>query len=185
MQDQADITGLLLAWRSGDSQASERLFTLVYEELHRIASQYMGREDSGHTLDTTGLVHEAYLRLVDQTRVEWVDRSHFFAVASQAMRRILVDHARRYRSVKRGAAPTRISLTDAMLVAEHRADTLLALDQALMELAALDNRLSRVVECRFFGGLSEAETAEALGMTVRTVRRDWSKAKGWLHRALQ
>lgn len=180
-----DITGLIQAWRAGDDRASERLFALVYDELRRIARQYMGRESAGHTLDTTALVHEAYLRLADQSRIEWTDRSHFFAIASQAMRRILVDHARRYRSAKRGAAPVRVSLTDGMLVAEQRADTVLALDQALTQLAAVDLRLSRLVECRFFGGLSEAETARVLGVTVRTVRRDWSKAKGWLHRVLQ
>ncbi len=185
MQGDADITGLLLAWRAGDAGAPDRLFPLVYDELRRIAHQQLGRERSGHTLDTTALVHEAYLKLVDQTRVEWADRSHFFAVASQAMRRILVDYARRYRTEKRGGAPRRVSLTDAMLVAEQRADTLLALDEALRELAGLDKRLSQVVECRFFGGLTEEETAEALGITARTVRRDWTKAKGWLHRALR
>jgi RNA polymerase sigma factor (TIGR02999 family) len=183
--DDADITGLLLAWRSGEAGASDRLFGQVYDELRRIAHLQLNREASGHTLDTTALVHEAYLRLVDQTRVEWADRCHFFAVASQAMRRILVDHARRFRAEKRGAAPSRVSLTDALLVAEQRADTLLALDEALDRLAELDERLSRVVECRFFGGLTEAETATILGLTARSVRRDWTKAKGWLHRALQ
>jgi len=184
-QGDGEITGLLLAWRAGDAGALDRLFPLVYDQLRRIAHQHLGRERPGHTLDTTALVHEAYLKLVDQTRVEWADRSHFFAVASQAMRRILVDYARRYRSEKRGGAPRRVSLTDAMLVAEQRADTLLAVDEALNRLAILDDRLSRVVEFRFFGGLSEAETAQVLGVTARTVRRDWAKAKGWLHRALR
>jgi RNA polymerase sigma factor (TIGR02999 family) len=185
MDGDADITGLLLAWRAGDTEVFGRLYPLVYDELHRIAHSQLGREPPGHTLDTTSLVHEAYLRLVDQTRVQWTDRSHFFAVASQAMRRILVDYARRFRAQKRGGAPRRVGLNDAMLVAEERADTLLALDEALRELAGLDERLSQVVECRFFGGLTEEETAEVLGVTARTVRRDWTKAKGWLHQALR
>jgi RNA polymerase sigma factor (TIGR02999 family) len=174
MDGDADITGLLLAWRAGDTEVFGRLYPLVYDELHRIAHSQLGREPPGHTLDTTSLVHEAYLRLVDQTRVQWTDRSHFFAVARQAMR-----------AQKRGGAPRRVGLNDAMLVAEERADTLLALDEALRELAGLDERLSQVVECRFFGGLTEEETAEVLGVTARTVRRDWTKAKGWLHQALR
>jgi RNA polymerase sigma factor (TIGR02999 family) len=185
MDRNADITTQLLAWRAGDRSAQESLFPLVYEELRRIAHRHLARERLGHTLDTTSLVHEAYLKLVDQTRADWTDRSHFFAVASNAMRRILVDYARRYRADKRGGAPRRVSLTDAMLVAEQRADTLLAVDEALTELAQIDGRLSRVVECRFFAGLTEEETAEVLGVTARTVRRDWTKAKGWLHRTLE
>lgn len=185
MDHDADITTQLLAWRAGEPAAVERLFPLVYDELRRIAHRQIGREHAGHTLDTTGLVHEAYLKLVDQTRAQWTDRSHFFAVAATAMRRILVDYARRYRTDKRGAEPRRVSLTDDMLVAEERADTLLAVDEALTELARIDERLSRVVECRFFAGLTEDETAEVLGVTARTVRRDWTKAKGWLHRTLE
>ena len=185
MDQDADITAQLVAWRSGEPAAREKLFPLVYEELRRIAHRQLGRERSGHTLDTTALVHEAYLKLVDQTRAEWADRSHFFAVAATAMRRILVDYARSYRTDKRGGAPRRVSLTDSMLVAEERADTLLAVDDALVELARIDERLSRVVECRFFAGLTEDETAEVLGVTARTVRRDWTKAKGWLHRTLE
>lgn len=179
------VTGLLLAWRAGKPDASNKLFPLVYDELRRIAHGQLGRERDGHTLDTSALVHEAYLKLVDQTRVHWVDRSHFLAVATQAMRRILVDYARRYSSDKRGNAPRQVSLTDATLVVEERADLLLALDEALIALAKVDERLSRVVECRFFGGLTEDETAEVLGITARTVRRDWTKAKGWLHQVLQ
>jgi RNA polymerase sigma factor (TIGR02999 family) len=185
MSGNSDITALLLAWRSGESSASERLFSVVYDELHRIAQRQMGGERDNHTLDTTALVHEAYLKLVDQKRAEWVDRSHFFAVAAGAMRRILVDHARRYQSGKRGAAPRRITLADDMLVADERADTMLALDEALTELARIDERLGRVVELRFFAGLTENETAEILGVAPRTIRRDWIKAKGWLHRTLQ
>ena len=184
MDGDVDITGLLLAWRAGEQQAFDRLFPLVYDELRAIAARQLGREQHGHTLDTTALVHEAYFRLVDQTRVVWSDRSHFYAIASQAMHRILVDYARRYRAAKRGGAPARVELGETELAAESRADTLIALDEALDRLAALDVRLSRVVECRFFGGLTEEETAEALGVTARTVRRDWTKAKGWLHHAL-
>jgi len=182
LRDDADVTGLLLAWRAGEPSADERLFPLVYDELRRIARGQLARERAGHTLDTTALVHEAYFKLVDQTRVVWTDRGHFFAIAAQAMRRILVDYARRYR---RGATSRQVSLSNGMLVAEEQADTLLAVDQALSALAAVDERLSRVVECRFFAGLTEEETAEALGITDRTVRRDWTKAKGWLYRRLQ
>lgn len=183
--EDSTVTGLLLAWRAGKPDASNQLFPLVYDELRRIAHGQLGRERDGHTLDTSALVHEAYLKLVDQTRVQWVDRSHFLAVATQAMRRILVDYARRYSSDKRGNTPRQVSLTDATLVVEERADLLLALDEALITLAKVDERLSRVVECRFFGGLTEEETAAVLGITARTVRRDWIKAKGWLHQVLQ
>ena len=185
MDRDADITTQLLAWRAGEPSARENLFPLVYDELRRIAHRQLAGERAGHTLDTTALVHEAYLKLVDQTRADWTDRTHFYAVAANAMRRILVDYARRYRTDKRGGAPLRVSLTDGMLVAEQRADTLLAVDDALTELARIDERLSRVVECRFFAGLTEQETAEVLGVTARTVRRDWTKAKGWLHRTLE
>jgi RNA polymerase sigma factor (TIGR02999 family) len=184
MRRDVDITTQLQAWGAGEPAAHERLFPLVYGELRRIAHRQLRHERSGHTLDTTALVHEAYLRLAGQASAEWADRSHFFAVAANAMRRILVDYARRYRTEKRGGAPQQVSLTDTMLVAEARADTLLAVDEALTELARIDPRLSRVVECRFFAGLTEDETAEILGVTARTVRRDWTKAKGWLHRTL-
>lgn len=185
MQEGSDITSQLLALRDGESAAMERLMPLVYDGMRRIAHRQMAGERSGHTLDTTGLVHEAYLRLVDQTRAQFSDRTHFFSVASNVMRRILVDYARRYHTDKRGSAPRRVSLTDDMLIADERADTLIAIDEALVELAQIDARLSRVVECRFFAGLTEDETAEALGVTARTVRRDWTKAKGWLHRKLE
>lgn len=182
--DDATITSTLLDCRAGDPDALDRLFPLVYDDLRRIAHGQLMRERTEHTLGTTGLVHEAYFRLVDQTRVQWADRSHFFAAAAQAMRRILVDYARRYRAAKRGGGRERVTLSDAMVMAEQRSDTLLALDEALTRLERVDARLSRVVECRFFGGLTEEETAEVLGVTARTVRRDWVKAKGWLHRAL-
>jgi RNA polymerase sigma factor (TIGR02999 family) len=185
MNEPADITAHLQAWSAGEATAREALFPLVYEELRRIARRQLRNERIGHTLDTTALVHEAYLKLIDQTRADFTDRSHFFAVASNAMRRILVDYARRYLADKRGGAPRRVSLSDDMLVAEERADTLLAVDEALNELARIDPRLSRVVECRFFGGLTDEETAEILGVTSRTVRRDWTKAKAWLHKMLE
>jgi RNA polymerase sigma factor (TIGR02999 family) len=178
-----DITALLLAWRGGDQTAFDRLFPAVYEELRAIAHRQLGGERPDHTLGTTGLVHEAYLKLVDQTRAQWEDRAHFFAVAASAMRRILVGYARRHRAAKRRGK--HVSLDDATLVAHERADTLVALDEVLTRLTDVDERLARVVECRFFGGLTEEETAEALGVTARTVRRDWVKAKAWLHQALQ
>lgn len=179
------MTGLLLAWRGGEAEVSDQLFHLVYNELSVIAHRQLGRERADHTLDTSALVHETYLRLVDQTRVQWADRGHFYAVATLAMRRILVDYARQYRTHKRGGDCVHVSLDDATLIADARADLLLNVDEALTELARLDERLSKVVECRFFGGLTEEETAEVLGVTARTVRRDWIKAKGWLQGVLQ
>ena len=146
MRDDSEITALLLAWRAGDSAAYDRLFPVVYDELHRIAHRQRAGERTEHTLNTTALVHEAYLKLIDQTRVVWSDRAHFFAVAAAAMRRILVDHARRYHAAKRGAAPQRVSLSDDLQAPEERAETLVALDEALNELAHIDARLSRVVE---------------------------------------
>src|SRR5262245_1562720 len=184
MDRDEDITLLLLKWRAGDDAAHERVFPLVYDELQRIAHRHMTRERQGHTLDTTTLVHEAYLKLAGQ-RATWNDRVHFYSIAAEAMRRVLVDCARRYRATKRGSSPERISLTDDMLVADARAETLLALDAALIQLAGIDDRLSRVVECRFVGGRTEQETAKALGVTARTVRRDWLKAKGWLRQTLE
>ena len=168
----------------------DRLTPLVYEQLRRIAHRQLRAEPVGHTLSTTALVHEAYLKLVDQTRAEWQDRSHFFAVASCAMRRILVDYARRYRAARRGGgddgAPVRpISLDNTEIPAAERADALVALDEALERLGRLDERQARVVECRFFGGLSEAETAAALGISQRTVAREWVTARGWLYQELQ
>jgi RNA polymerase sigma factor (TIGR02999 family) len=167
--------------RTGERESLDRLFPLVYEELRRIAHLRLAAEPSGHTLDTTGLVHEAYLKLVDQTRVEWKDRPHFLAVASMAMRRILVDHARKHRAAKRGGVRQRIPLDAVNLSVEDRAETLLELDGALTRLAEIDQRMSKVVECRFFGGMTEEETAEALGVTSRTVRSDWATAKGLLY----
>jgi RNA polymerase sigma factor (TIGR02999 family) len=178
------VTDLLLQLGSGDAAALDRLFPLVYEELRRVAHRQLAGEREEHTLGTTGLVHEAYLRLVDQTRVQYRDRKHFFALASRAMRQVLVDYARRYRAQKRGGNWRPVLLDEAALPSNERAETVLALDDALCRLADLDTRLSQVVECRFFGGLSEEETAEVVGVDARTVRRDWVKAKKWLSREL-
>ena len=190
MEGEHDITRLLLAWRSGDEDALNLLFPRVYDELRQIAHRHLSGERAGHTLNTTALVNEAYLKLVDQTRAQWNDRAHFFAVAARVMRRILVDYARRHQTQKRGGQMAPVTLDDeaaanATALASERAEMLIALDEALTQLAEVDARLSRVVECRFFGGLTEEETAAALGVTARTVRRDWIKAKGWLHQALR
>lgn len=166
---------------TGDQQALDHLFPLVYDELRRIARRHLQNERTTHTLNTTGLVHESYLKLVEQNQVDWRDRAHFYAIASMAMRRILVDHARKHRTLKRGGARTRVPLDAAALSVEDRADTLVELDDALTRLADVDRRLSRVVECRFFGGMSEEETADALGVTARTVRSAWATAKGFLY----
>jgi RNA polymerase sigma factor (TIGR02999 family) len=178
------ITDLLLELREGNPETMERLFALVYEELRRVAHRQLRRERPGHTLGTTDLVHETYFKLVNQTRTEWQDRGHFFRVAAMAMRRILVDYARRYRTLRRGGPLERVSLEEDA-VADARGETLLSVDEALDRLASVSKRQSQVVECRFFGGLTEDETAAALGVTVRTVQRDWAKARGWLYRELR
>src|SRR5512144_1856722 len=178
--DPQSITDLLVQLRGDNPQAIDRLYSLVYEELARIAHRQLRGERPDHTLGTTGLVHETYLKLVDHSRMEWKDRAHFYAVAARVMRRILVDYARRYRALRRGGGLRRVPLTEETAIAE-RGETLLALDEALGRLAALSQRLSQVVECRYFGGLTEEETAEALGVTTRTVQRDWAKARGWLY----
>ena len=185
-QTRGQITRLLLDWDgAGERDSMDRLLPLVYDELHRIAHRHLALEHVGHTLVTTALVHEAYLRLVDQTRVRWVDRSHFFAVAARVMRRVLVDYARRYRAAKRGAGARPVDLDAVEVPLAERSESLIALDEALERLADLNPRLSRIVECRFFAGMTEEETAEALGVTERTVRRDWVKARGWLSRELE
>jgi RNA polymerase sigma factor (TIGR02999 family) len=176
-----EITQLIREHRQGSHDALDRLFPLVYEGLHRMAHRALLRERESHTLSTTALVHEAYFRLVDQDRADWNDRAHFLAIASTAMRRILVDYARRQKRLKRGGERRPVPLDDAMLVADQRADTLLALDEALAGLGALNERLGRVVECRFFAGLTVEETAAALDVTTRTVERDWQKARAWLY----
>lgn len=179
-----DVESILAECRGSDAEAVDRLLPLVYDELRRIAHRQLRAERTDHTLSTTALVHEVYVKLVDQTHVQWADRAHFFAIASRAMRRILVDYARKRGTAKRGAGVQPVALEDAVSMTEERAGTLLAVDEALTRLAELDERLGRVVECRFFGGLTEEETAAALRVTARTVRRDWVKAKGWLYQEL-
>jgi RNA polymerase sigma factor (TIGR02999 family) len=178
-----EVTGLLLAWRNGDQAALEKLIPLVYAELHRLAKGYMRRENEGHTLQTSALVNEAYLRLIGVHSVRWQNRSHFFAVSAQIMRRILVDFARARRNLKRGGGARQVSL-DEGLVSPERGGDLLALDEALAQLAVLNARQSRVVELRYFGGLNEEEVAEVLKVSPRTVRHDWSLARAWLYREL-
>jgi RNA polymerase sigma factor (TIGR02999 family) len=180
-----DITQLLVAWKRGDAAALERLAPLVHAELHRLAHRYMAAERPGHLLQTTALVNEAYLRLIDWQNVEWQNRAHFFALAAQLMRRVLVDYARTRDREKRGGDALRVSLSDAAHVAVERSADLVALDDALTALEQLEPRQSRVVELRFFAGLSNAETAEALQVSVGTVRRDWSLAEAWLFRELK
>jgi RNA polymerase sigma factor (TIGR02999 family) len=189
MEVDQEITEALVALRDRTPDAMDQLLPLVYDRLRGMAHRQLKAEPAGHTLSTTALVHEAYLRLVDQTRTEWQDRSHFFAVASRAMRRILVDYARRHRAARRGGqpdgrTPTPISLDEVELPVAERAEALLALDDALDRLAQLDDRMVRVVELRFFAGLTEAEAATALGVSQRTVAREWAVAKGWLYQEL-
>lgn len=180
-----EITQLLVAWNQGDAAALEQLTPLVQGELHRLAKRYMAGERPGHLLQTTALVNEAYLRLIDWQNVEWQNRAHFFALAAQLMRRVLVDYARARQREKRGGDVLRVSLSDATNVAVERGADLVALDEALQTLEQLNPRQSRVVELRFFAGLSHEETAEALRVSVGTVRRDWSLAEAWLFRELQ
>jgi len=179
-----EVTGLLIAWGAGDESALDKLVPLVHAELHRLAHREMGRERAGHTLQTTALVNEVYLRLIDVSRVRWQDRAHFFAMSARLMRRILVDHARSRLSQKRGGATRRVSLDEALTVSPERGADLVALDDALKALAAVDARKSQVVELRYFGGLSVEETAESLHVSPDTVLRDWSLAKVWLLREL-
>ena len=178
-----DVSQLLRAWSEGDQSALPRLTPIVYAELRRLAHRYMKRERHDQSLQTTALVNEAYLRLVDYKRMHWQDRAHFFAVSAQLMRRILVDHARR-QNLKRGAGVQHVSLEEAAIVGGERSADLVALDDAMTELARLDPRKVQVVEMRFFGGLSVDETAEVLKVSPVTVRRDWSTAKVWLYGAL-
>ena len=178
-----DISQLLRAWRNGDQGALEKLTPIVYAELHRLARRYMRGERAGHSLQTTALVNEAYMRLVDYKRMQWQNRAHFFAVSAQLMRRILVDHARRH-NLKRGGGLKRVSLENIALVDNERGEDLVALDDAMMRLAEFDSRKAQVVEMRFFGGLSVEETAEVLKISAVTVMRDWSTARAWLYREL-
>jgi RNA polymerase sigma factor (TIGR02999 family) len=180
----AEITPLLLAWRAGDQTAFERLYPLVEAELRRLARRCLRKERANHTLQTTALVNEAYLRLIDASQVEWRDRVHFYSVAARLMRRVLVDHARRRGYRRRGGDLTRATFGEALTVAYEQDLDILALNVALDKLAALNSRASEVVELRFFGGLNVEETAEVLGVSARTVKLDWSTAKLWLLREL-
>jgi RNA polymerase sigma factor (TIGR02999 family) len=181
---QLSATNLLLRAGAGEPGAVDGMFPLIYDELRRIAHQHLTRESTGRTLSTTELVHESYLKLIDQTRVEWKGRAHFLGVAATAMRRILVDRARGRRRLKRGGLYAPVPLENIDLSADERADLVVALDEALNRLRELDARQARVVECRFFGGMSEEETAEVLGVGLRTARRDWAKARSWLYTEL-
>ncbi len=180
----SEITELLLAHRAGSEEALDALIPMVYQDLRRIARQQLARLRPGNTLDTTALVHEAYLKLVDQGRVEPNDANHFYALAAGAMRQILVDHVRRRTAHKRGSGIAPISLDRVEIGVEEQAETLLAIDQALVRMTRNNPRLTRVFECRFFAGLTEPETAKALGVSERTVQRDWLKCTAWLRREL-
>ncbi len=185
MPSSHEVTQLLVAWSDGDQAALERLTPLVYRELHRLAEGYMHRERPGHLLQTTALVNEAYLRLINWKNVCWQNRAHFFGVAAQMMRRILVDFARARQQDKHGGALRQVSFDEADVAPVEQSAEFIALDEALERLAAIDPRRSRIVELRFFGGLSEEETAVVLKVSPRTVRREWSLARAWLHRELR
>jgi RNA polymerase sigma factor (TIGR02999 family) len=184
LESAESVTELLSRSREGDASALDRLVPFVYDELRAIAHGQLRGERAGHTLSTTALVNEAYLRLVDQRRADWRDRKHFFAVAARMMRRVLVDYARRRGARKREGARNLVPLEDALVSVEQESEMLVSLDEALTRLAERDARLVQVVELRFFGGLTEEETADVLGVSARTVRYDWVKAKGWLYREL-
>lgn len=179
-----EVTELLIKWSKGDKAALDELMPAIHSELRRLARRYMARERPGHTLQTTALINEAYVRLVDQQGVEWQDRAHFFAVAAQIMRHILVDYARKYHSDKRGAGTQKVALDDVAVANQERASELVALDGALDALAALDPRQSQIVELRFFGGLTVEETAEVMRLAPITVMREWRLAKAWLRDAI-
>lgn len=180
----ADITKLLVDWTGGSRDAMEQMLPLVYDELRRLARGYLHRERPGHTLQSTALVHEAYLRMVDQRSVSWQGRAHFFGIAAQMMRRILVDHARGRDAAKRGAGVCKLTLDEDLLALQERDVNLVALDEALESLSRLDSQQGRIVELRFFAGLSIEETAEVLKISPATVKRDWAMAKAYLHRAM-
>ena len=179
-----DVTALLESWSNGDPDALQRLMPLVYDELQRLARNYLRRERPDHTLQSTALVHEAYMRMVNQKTVHWQNRAHFFGVAAQSIRHILVDHARSYQTTKRGSGGHKLSLDEAIAVTEARDIDLIALDDALNGLSAVDPQQGRIVELRFFGGLSIEETADVLKISPATVKRDWVMAKAWLYRNL-
>lgn len=179
-----NVTQLLIGWSNGDRQALDTLLPVVYEELRKQAARYLRRERPGHTLQTTALIHEAYMKLVDQKNVHWQNRAHFFGIAAQLMRRILVDHARTKKRAKRGGSNIRVSFNDANVPAPSQNFDIVAVDEALARLSEIDEQQSRIVELRFFSGLTVEETAEVLAISPATVKRDWSMAKAWLHREI-
>lgn len=181
---QHQITQLLAEWSEGNQSALDELYPLVYNELHRLARRYMSRERKGHTLQTTALINEAYVRLVDQKNVHWANRSHFFAISAQIMRRILIDHARRHAYAKRGGGAQQVSLEEVAMVARDLGSDLVRLDEALKILAKMDPRRCHVVELRYFGGLSNEEIADVLKVSENTVTRDWNLARAWLYQQL-
>lgn len=182
--EQDQVTQLLLDWSKGDGEAFDELVPLVHDELRRLARRYMRRERAGHTLQTTALVNEAYLRLVNQGQVEWQNRAHFFAIAARVMRRILVDYARTRGYSKRGGNAVHVSFDEAAIVSPDARAEIVAIDQALSDLAAVDPRKSRIVELKFFGGLNIEETAEVMSISPTTVQREWRSAKAWLYYAI-
>jgi len=179
-----EVTQLLIEWSNGDKAALDKLMPLIYDELRRLAHYYMSREHPGHTLQTTAVVNEAYLRLVNRKRVRWQNRAHFFAIAAQLMRSILVDHARSHAYAKRGGGARKMALDEALIISQERAAEVVALDEALGQLAEIDPRQSRIVEMRFFAGLTIEETAEVLSLSPATIKREWSTAKAWLYHEL-
>jgi RNA polymerase sigma-70 factor (ECF subfamily) len=179
-----NVTQMLHDWSHGDREVLDKLVPVVYEELRRQAARYLKRERPGHTLQTTALIHEAYIRLIDQKNVHWQNRAHFYAISAKLMRRILVDHARSRQAAKRGGSDIKLPLEEAIIASEGREVDLVALDEALERLAAIDPQQSRVVELKFFSGMSVEETAEVLGVSTRTVKRDWNVAKAWLRREI-
>jgi len=179
-----EVTQLLIDWSHGDQTALDKLMPLVDEELRRLAHRYMNRERAGHTLQTTALVNEALLRLVNRNKVDWQNRAHFFGLAAQLMRTILVDHARSHACIKRGGGAYKLELDEALVVSQQKASDVLALDEALKELALIDPQQGRIVELRFFGGLTVEESAEVLHVSPATIKREWSTAKAWLYRQL-
>ena len=181
---QHEITQLLAEWSDGNQSALDELYPLVYEELHKLARRYMSRERKGHTLQTTALINEAYVRLVDQRNVHWANRSHFFAISAQIMRRILIDHARRHAYAKRGGGAQQVSLEEVAIVAAEKSAEIIRLDEALKILAKMDPRRCHVVELRYFGGLSNEEIAGVLKVSENTVTRDWNLARAWLYQQL-
>jgi RNA polymerase sigma factor (TIGR02999 family) len=186
MNTSSNITNWLIAWGNGDQDALNKLIPVVYQELHRMAGRYMRREIPGHTLQTSALVNEAYLKLVDQKKVQWQNRAHFFGVASQVMRRVLLDYAKHRARLKRGGNIPKLTLNEGVAtLSPERATELIALDRALNSLAEIDPNKSRIVEMKFFGGLTNDEIAEVQNVSTRTIEREWRKAKAWLHREIQ